>query len=112
MSATISGNTTANPGAFAFAGLFADVGALAGDTNSVCLGATANSLSTGDPFNVSDISLSQIGNVTTRLPGYAGTAFDTAAVGAFVNANNGSGNMVTVSASGSGYTGGAACAAP
>jgi len=112
MNATITGNTTANPGAFAFAGLFADVGALAGDSNSVCLGATANNLSAGDPFNFSDISLSQTGGVTTRLPGYAGTAFDTAAVGTFVNNNNGGGNTVTVSASGSGYVGGAACAAP
>jgi hypothetical protein len=77
MNATIIGNTSDAPpsggaGVFTFAGLYADLGALPGDNNTLNLkfggaGAEANNFVDGDPFNFTDISLSRLPSTTFNL---------------------------------------------
>ncbi|MFL6277377.1 MAG: HYR domain-containing protein, partial [Blastocatellia bacterium] len=118
--ATVTGNVTDTPDpGNGFAGIFTDIGAFPTDTNAVCLdiggaGALANNFSTGDPFDFADINMSEIGNVTIRLPGYVGGATDTTAIENYLkgrNLNPGT-TAVFISPDVNGYTGGAACGAP
>jgi hypothetical protein len=120
LNATITGNTTDTPDPTnGFAGIFTDIGAFAGDTNAACLdiggaGALGNNFSAGDPANFSDIDLSEIGNVTVRLPGYGGGATNTAQITSYLQGRNlnPATTAVSVSPNGNGFTGGAACTAP
>lgn len=67
LNATVIGNTTNEPDSVAFAGFFAEVGAIpASDTNRINLklggaGAEQNNFVNGDPFNGSDVLYSKIG---------------------------------------------------
>ncbi|MEO8275580.1 MAG: cadherin-like domain-containing protein [Thermoanaerobaculia bacterium] len=76
-------------------------------------GALKNTLTHG-PGAPDDFRLRQRFNSTIRLPGYGGTATDTAAVIAFVNGNNTStvGSATVNSPPGGGFTGGATCPTP
>ena len=77
MNLTIIGNTADSPpsggaGVFTFGGLFADVGALGGDTNTLNLkfggaGAEANNFVDGDPFNFNDVSLNRLAAAGTTF---------------------------------------------
>jgi len=115
MNATITNNTTTDAGAFAFTGLFIDCGGLSTDSHFLCASISGNNFSAGDPANVNDIFLKQNAATTIRLPGYGGGAADTGAVSAFLIANNptaGTTASATVSGSGGGFVGGAACTTP
>ncbi len=122
LNATITGNTIAEPGAFAFTGIFLDSGALPTppDTNFVCavIGGTSaadkNNMTGSGPFTDDDFYLFQNVDTTVRLPGYAGSPLDSAAVVAFVQSNNSAGvdGSAFPSGSGGGFVGGAACPTP
>lgn len=65
MNATVIGNTSNNPDAEGLAGLYAEVGALAGDTNVMNIkvggsGAEENNFVEGDFFNANDVLISRI----------------------------------------------------
>jgi hypothetical protein len=74
---TITGNTTAEPDANAFAGLVLTNGAPgSGDTVKVCAKVSSNDFSTGDPGNSADILVGVSGAAaghTFNLPGYTGS---------------------------------------
>jgi YVTN family beta-propeller protein len=130
--ATITGNTVGNPGAFALNGIFVNAGASSTgntggtpDAGTLCAGiggagALANAITgagTGgaDP-TATDFRLRQRFNTTVKLPGYGGTAGDTAAVVTFVKTNNGGtptgSATVNFPAGGGGFIGGTACPTP
>jgi hypothetical protein len=116
LNATVTGNTIANPGTSATNGLLASAGNVAGDGGLLCARVSGNSL-TGSGANAgTDFQLSQLFDTTFRLPGYPGTADNTAAVVAYVQGNNGgtpSGSAtVAFPASGGGFVGGDACPTP
>jgi hypothetical protein len=86
------------------------------DSHAVCLHLSGNTL-TGGANKPADIRTRQRFRTSVRLPGYGGTAFDVAAVDAFLSGNNGgassnasANNDATVTTDG--YFGGAACATP
>jgi len=114
LNATTTGNVVTEPAPFAFAGVWLDAGTNSGDANQICFsfggsGALANSI-TGSGFP--DFELDQQFATTVRLPGYAGTNTNTAAVVSFVTANNGgtpSGSASVSVPPGGGFIGGAAC---
>jgi hypothetical protein len=88
------------------------------DSHLVCLqlggaGALANTLNNG-PTTTDDFRLRQRLNSTIRLPGYGGTARDTAAVVQFISNNNpgATGSATVETTSGGGYVGGATCPVP
>jgi uncharacterized repeat protein (TIGR01451 family) len=69
VNATVIGNTTTEPGDFGFAGLYAEAGATGGDTNKLNIkvggaGAEQNDFTAGDPFDFTDVFLSQFGGGT------------------------------------------------
>ncbi len=72
MNVTVIGNLSDNPNpANGLAGLYAEIGALGGDTNVTNLlvggaGAAENNFVDGDPFNGSDVLLSRIAGAGTR----------------------------------------------
>jgi hypothetical protein len=128
---TITGNTVANPGAFALNGIFAGAGASstgnggAADAGTLCAGiggagALANSITgagtNGADPTATDFRVRQRFATTVRLPGYGGTAGDTAAVVTFIKGNNGTTPTGSATAafptSGGGFVGGAACTQP
>jgi hypothetical protein len=119
LNATVTGNTVANPGTFALNGIRLDAGATAGppaDSGLTCLALTGNSVANSGLLT-DDIRLRQRFSTTIRLPGYAGANNDTAAVNAFVQANNGGvGTAVSsahnVGGGGFGFVGGAPCIVP
>jgi large repetitive protein len=118
LNATVTGNTVSNPGTFAINGIRVDAGATSGppaDTGVTCAAITGNSV-VGSGLSTDDIRLRQRFNTTIRLPGYAGANNDTAAVNAFVSANNTGGPTVSsahnVGGGGGGFVGGAACQTP
>ena len=85
LNASVFNNLVAEPGAFSFAGLNVDVGALAGDTSicNVVIGSAGtvgdkNDFSAGDPSNFSDVNFSTIGGATIKLS-KNGSASSTAA---------------------------------
>ena len=115
---TITGNTVSQPGASAFAGLALSAGAPASaDTILVCAAITGNDMSTGDPFNSTDIIVGggASGGSFLRLPGYGGSSL--ADVETFIRNNNlNTGTTAVVAYSDPGpatiFTGGASCATP
>jgi uncharacterized repeat protein (TIGR01451 family) len=116
LNATVTNNTTSegstNMTFPAFAGFWLDVGVNIGDNNTVCLSLTGNNFSAGDPFNASDIFLSQnLATTTVRLPSYGGGATDSTAVANFLIANNNVAGT-TASATALNVVGGAACMLP
>jgi hypothetical protein len=69
VNATVIGNTTTEPGDFGFAGLYAEAGATGADTNKLNIkvggaGAEQNDFTAGDPFDFTDVFLSQFGGST------------------------------------------------
>jgi len=115
---TITGNTVAEPGAAAFAGLALTSGApSSGDTIQVCAAITGNDFSSGDPLDSNDVIVGggASGASSIRLPGYAGSTL--AAVETFIKGNNlNAGTTATVAYSDPGpatiFTGGASCTLP
>ncbi|MEA2219334.1 MAG: hypothetical protein QOJ35_1960, partial [Solirubrobacteraceae bacterium] len=126
VNATITGNTIDQPGnttgtlTLPKNGVHLNIGTVPGDTYAACAviggaGALANSLANaGADANPpvgggQDVRLRQRQSTTIRLPGYGGTATDTAAVQAFVAANNPSGGPSVISSvnspPGGGFTG-------
>ena len=88
------------------------------DSHAVCLALTsAAGNMVGGLFKTGDIRVRQRFRTSVRLPGYAGTAFDTTAVVNFLQANN-PGTTATATANDDagvttdGYFGGAACTTP
>jgi hypothetical protein len=105
----------ANPGSFAINGIRADSGATAGDSGTMCVAATGNSVAGSGPLADTDIRLRQRFNTTIRLPGYGGGNSDVTAVNAFVAGNNPGADVSSVNnvgGGGGGFVGGAACATP
>lgn len=121
---TITGNTTAEPGVGAFAGLALAAGAPASANDiDVCASITGNDFSAGDPANASDIILGggASGASSIRLPGLvpSGTeAARQAQVQSFLLANNNvAGTVVSAyvdapATFASTFIGGAACTTP
>jgi hypothetical protein len=88
------------------------------DSHAVCLNLTSTSGNmVGGAFKDGDIRLRQRFRTSIRLPGYAGSPFDTAAVISFLQGNN-PGATATATAQDNpdvttdGYFGGAACTQP
>ena len=74
LNVSLFGNTVTEPGAFQFAGLNVDVGALGTDTSTVNIvvgsfatAADKNDFSTGDPFDFSDVNFSSFPATTINL---------------------------------------------
>jgi hypothetical protein len=113
----ITGNTTAEPGVGAFAGLALAAGAPGtGDAIPVCANITGNNFSAGDPNDANDVivGVSTAGS-SMRLPGYSGSTL--AAVQSFILANNNvAGTIVSAyfdaPATATSFIGGAACVTP
>ena len=116
LNATISGNTIANPGNNAavsnpFQGIHLNSGVTPGDSFQTCADILNNSASNSGRNGGNDLRVRARQSTTVRLPGYAGTTTDTAAVASYLLARN---TAVTASASApdpgsGGYVGGATC---
>jgi VCBS repeat-containing protein len=117
---TITGNTIAQPGTtpgtitLPKQGVHLNIGTVPGDTFQACAAITGNTLAASGADGVpatgidADVRLRQRQSSTIRLPGYAGSTTDTAAVQSFVAANNPGGASVLASVSsppGGGFTG-------
>jgi hypothetical protein len=117
---TITGNTIAEPGntpgtiTIPKQGVHLNIGTVPGDTFQACAAITGNTLAASGADGVpatgidADVRLRQRQSSTIRLPGYAGSTTDTAAVQSFVAANNPGGASVLASVSsppGGGFTG-------
>jgi hypothetical protein len=116
INATVTGNNIALPSAGGGNGLLLRNGAVTTDGGFTCAAITGNSLTASAILGFDDFRLRQRFNTTVRLPGYGGAAGDTAAVVAFVQANNpgietGSATA-DFPATGGGFVGGAACPTP
>jgi hypothetical protein len=113
---TITGNTLANPGTFATNGLFVSAGAATTDGGTICAGISGNTLAGSAANGATDFRLRQRFGTTVKLPGYAGTPGNTAAVVSFVQGNNPGAETgsatVAFPATGGGFVGGAACPTP
>jgi hypothetical protein len=98
---TITGNTLAQPGAGAFAGLALTNGSPSStDTINVCADIKNNDFSAGDPVNANDVIVGASGAAaghTFNLPGYAGGA-NLTNVQNFINTNNLNGGATAVTA--------------
>jgi hypothetical protein len=131
MNATITGNSVANPGAFALNGIFVNAGASSTgngggpDAGTLCAGIGGGGLlanaitgagTNGADPTATDFRLRQRFATTVKLPGYLGTAGDTTAVVTFVKANNGVTPTGSATANfptgGGGFIGGSACPTP
>ena len=117
MNLTVTGNTVTEPaagGGPATNGFHLFGGTTPGDTSQVCVALSGNTLA-GSGQSGTDFRLRQRQSATVRLPGYAGSATDAAAVVAFIQGQNpgaetGAANVQ--SPPGGGFVGGAACATP
>lgn len=114
---TITGNTVAEPGSLAAAGLALAAGLpSSSDDVDICANIASNDMSTADPNNANDIYLAvSSASSSIRLPGYSGSA--TTHVESFVLGNNSTSGTVVFAladggASASNFTGGAACSTP
>jgi Ca2+-binding RTX toxin-like protein len=124
LNATITGNTTAEPGVNAFAGLALAAGAPASaDDIDVCANITGNNFSAGDPTNSNDIILGggASGASSIRLPGLVPSGTEAqrqTQVQTFVLGNNNvAGTVVTAyvdspATFATTFIGGAACTTP
>jgi hypothetical protein len=87
-----------------------------GNTTSLCadIGGGANTFthSTGGVLAGGDIRVRQRNDGSVRLPGYAGGATDTTAVGAYLNGRNNEVSASTASVASTGFAGGGACTQP
>lgn len=122
--ATVTGNTTSNPGSsgFPFAGLFVDIGTgVGGDATFACVdiggaGALGNNFANGDPGDFSDINLFEATATSVRLPGYGGGAEDMTAVQNYLDGRNlnpaTTAPLAGTDSGSNGYVGGAACNPP
>ncbi|WP_372728697.1 cadherin domain-containing protein [Nocardioides sp.] len=121
LDATVRDNTISNPGSFGSYGVFLRSGSTGGtETSTTCLDlghpsdpALKNAL-TGSGA-VADIRVRRLADTSIRLPGYAGTAGDTAAVNAYLQGRNDLGGTPTVSTSAAGtgsFLGTGTCALP
>lgn len=117
---TVTGNTIANPGnnpavPLIFQGLHLNNGVTPGDNFQTCVNIGANTITGSGRNGGTDFRLRQRQSTTVRLPGYAGTSTNTAAVIAFVQGNlvtAASGSAAVESPPGGGFVGGAACPLP
>ena len=120
LNATMTGNTVSNPGVLVSIknGAHLNGGVLPGETYQICFdfggaGALANSIVGTGTNGGEDFRFRQRQSTSVRLPGYAGGAFDTAAVVAFIQGRNTAGATGSASvAAVNGFTGGAACPQP
>jgi hypothetical protein len=116
INATVTGNSIANPSAGGGNGFLLRNGAVTTDAGFTCLALTGNSLAGSAVAGLDDFRLRQRFGTTVRLPGYANTPGNTAAVVAFVQGNNPgieSGSATAdFPATGGGFVGGAACPTP
>jgi hypothetical protein len=129
IAATVTGNTIANPGTNAnissiFQGIQLNTATVDGQSFSWCANIKSNSIIGSGRNAGTDFRLRQRFDTVVRLPGYAGTAFDTTAVTTFVqNQNDANPNSSGAEAptptgasltdqpsGGQGFVGGAACA--
>ncbi|MEA2493874.1 MAG: hypothetical protein QOJ29_1785, partial [Thermoleophilaceae bacterium] len=106
----ISGNTIGNPGTTPtitlLQGIRIDSGVTAGDTFATCANFGANSITGSSDAANKDFRLVVNQNTTIRLPGYAGSSTDGAAVAAFVAGKIGGGAQGTAAANSPGtFTG-------
>jgi hypothetical protein len=113
---TVTGNVIADTSAGGGNGLLLRNGAVTTDGGFTCAAITGNTLADSAVLGFDDFRVRQRFNTTVRLPGYGGAAGDTAAVVAFIQANNPgaeSGSAtVDFPATGGGFVGGAACPTP
>jgi Bacterial Ig domain len=119
MNATVTGNTVSNPSTFVFAknGIHLNGGTTAGDTYQICLnlggaGALANSITGTGTDGGTDFRIRQRQSTTVRLPGYAGTNNNDAAVITYIQGRNGgtpTGSASNTVPTGGGFVGGAVC---
>ncbi len=116
INATVTGNSIASPSIGGGNGLLLRNGAITSGGGLTCAAITGNSLAGSAVAGLDDFRLRQRFNTTVRLPGYGGAAGDTAAVVAFVQANNPGAETGSATAdfpaSGGGFVGGAACPTP
>ena len=116
MNLTVTGNTVTEPaagGGQATNG-FHLFGGTTGDATQICVALSGNIL-VGSGESEPDFRLRQRQGVTVRLPGYAGSATNAAAVVAFIQGLNpgiGTGAADGNVPPGGGFVGGAACATP
>jgi Bacterial Ig domain/Bacterial cadherin-like domain len=127
--ATVTGNTISNPGNNAsissiFQGIQLNTATVDGQSFNWCANIKGNSIIGSGRNGGTDFRLRQRFDTVVRLPGYGGTAFDTAAVTAFMqNQNDANPNSTGAEAptpsgaaltdqpsGGQGFVGGAACA--
>jgi uncharacterized repeat protein (TIGR01451 family) len=116
LDATVTGNTISQPfGAFPQEAIYGQAGATTGDSSDLCADISSNSF-VGAGGGSDDFRLRQRKSTTFKLPGYAGTPGDTAAVVSFVQGNNTgtpSGSAtVDFPGTGGGFVGGGACPTP
>lgn len=115
---TVTGNTLAQPGPFAFAGIALAAGAPSStDDIDICANIAGNDVSAGDPNGFADIYMGvSTGASSIRLPGYAGSS--TTDVENYLKANNLNSGATEVfvyvdaPATAGNFVGGAACPAP
>jgi hypothetical protein len=123
LNATVRSNDIANPGTSAFPmnGVMLNAGTNTGDAHQVCLdlggaGSLANAITGSGAFGGTDFRLRQRFLTTVKLPGYAGTSSNNAAVVTFEQGRNGgapTGSAAnTVSTGGGGFVGAASCPQP
>lgn len=108
--AAFRNNTISEPSAGATAAIFAQSGTVLTDTSSLCADIQGNVLSgtySGQQIRVRN----RFPTTTFRLPGFAGPGNSTAAVIAFLSAQN-NGATATATISGNTFDGGPACVAP
>jgi len=117
MNLKVSANTFSNPdlvnGGNA---IFVQSGAVSSDTTSVCADITGNTINDSGSWDAnasgSDIRVrNRFAGTTFRLPGFAGPFNSTAAVSAFLSAQNG-GAVVSATINANTFGGGAACPTP
>ena len=107
---TITQYDPTNPSAY---GIHVNLGTMTGAAFVGCAAITGNTVANGGA--TTDVRLRQRYATTLRLPGYSGSATDSAAAQTFVDGANLGGNAVQVDISnppGGGVVGGAACAQP
>jgi hypothetical protein len=127
ISVTVTGNVISNPGSNAsissiFQGIQLNTGTVPGQSFQWCANIKGNSMIGSGRNGGTDFRLRQRQSTTVRLPGYAGTAFDTSAITAFMqNQNDANPNSAAAEpptptgatitdAAGGGFIGGAPCA--
>lgn len=124
LDATVRGNDVDSPGLFASNGILAvsgtsvvtDAGTACFDLGHPSSNPLKNTVAGSGANGGTDLRLRHRANTTMRLPGYAGSAFDTAAVIAYVVARNQQGpaptGSATTSTTGGGFVNVASCQLP